>query len=83
MIPGANIAYGLSRFPTNGPFPSSLVTHGESRLDIQYDLPFTFHASEDTESGSEEKLSDFYFCCANKARSTNRCNRRTLFEWPR
>lgn len=57
-IAGLNIAYGMTEFPANGPFPKhidfSLHTDG-FLVDIEFDQPFTWNPIE-----SE----GFYVCCS-------------------
>jgi sialate O-acetylesterase len=55
-IAGLNVAYGLTEYPTNGPFPSSVdfVNSGtEFSADITYDQEFAYNPAEN---------SGFYVC---------------------
>ena len=84
VISGAHVAYGLTTFPTNGPFPRLLTTTTTTEdvlLTVHYDLPFTYYFSRDVD-GEGESLSDFYFCCAKTTRDNDKCDGRNYY-WPR
>ena len=84
MISGAHVAYGLTKFPTNGPFPRLLTTTTKAKdvlLSVHYDQPFTYYFSRDVDDEGES-LSDFYFCCAKMTRDNDKCGGRKYY-WPR
>eukprot|EP00095_Tigriopus_kingsejongensis_P007375 maker-scaffold37_size504123-snap-gene-2.16 protein:Tk07375 transcript:maker-scaffold37_size504123-snap-gene-2.16-mRNA-1 annotation:"Zgc:56454" len=49
----ANVVYGMSEFPTNGPWAMSVTLSGET-VEIEFDQDFTY---------SSEEISGFYTCC--------------------
>ena len=62
---GLNIAYGLTEYPTNGPFPVLVdynkVTNG-IQIEITYDQPFLWNSTE-TEG--------FYICTKSNPQKCN------------
>ena len=69
---GLNVAYGLTDYPTNGPFPSlidSVQLSGGIQVDITYDQKFTWNSKE-TEG--------FYICTEPDA---NTCNSEGAGRW--
>ena len=48
-IAGLNVAYGLTEFPTNGPFPTLLDVNQLAngiQIDISYDKPILWNSTE-------------------------------------
>jgi len=69
---GLNVAYGLTDYPTNGPFPSlidSVQLSGGIQVDITYDQTFSWNSKE-TEG--------FYICTEPDA---NTCNSEGAGRW--
>ena len=67
-IAGLNVAYGMSQYPTNGPFPLTInfaQLDGGYQVDIEYDQDFSWNPTE-----SEA----FYFCCQNSYEECNNVN---------
>ena len=54
---GLNVAYGMTNFPTNGPFPTSVEFYpgvSVNFAEIVYDQPLDFEVKEHN---------GFYYCC--------------------